>query len=199
MSNDIEFFFDFSSPYGYLAAQEIDKIGEKHGRTVVWKPFLLGITFKETGIPPLVKVPLKGDYSRHDLDRSARRLGVPFVWPDPFPFPSVAACRAFYWVEREKGVEAAKALSLALYFQAFGAGRDIATAEPVIQIAEGLGHEGAAEGIEDLEIKAKLKAVTSDAIERGVFGSPFFFVDGEPFWGHDRISYIDEWLEKGGW
>lgn len=199
MSNSIEFFFDFSSPYGYLAAQEIDKLGEKHGRSVVWKPFLLGVTFKETGIPPLMQVPLKSEYSDHDLKRSARRLGVPFIWPDPFPFPSVAASRAFYWVEREKGADAAKALALALYFQAFGAGRDIATAEPVIQICDSLGHEGADEGVQDAAIKDKLKEVTGDALERKIFGSPFFFVDGEPFWGHDRIAYIDEWLAKGGW
>ena len=152
-------FFRFLQPVRLSGDEtlEIDALGEKHSVEVVWKPFLLGITFKETGIPPLVQVPFKGEYADHDLKRSARRIGVPFIWPDPFPFPSVAASRAFYWVEREEGTVAAKALALALYFQAFGAGRDISTAKPVVQLCDSLGHEDAEEGLKDEAIKDKLQ------------------------------------------
>ena len=91
----VEFYFDFSSPYGYLASTAIDGIAARHGRTVEWRPFLLGAAFKQTEAKPLVEIPLKGDYARHDLPRFARKLGVAFTLPQPFPFLSVNACRAF--------------------------------------------------------------------------------------------------------
>ena len=73
MAAAIEFYFDFSSPYGYLAAQRIDEMVEEYGREVDWKPFLLGALFEITGARPLPDVPMKGDYARHDLARNARR------------------------------------------------------------------------------------------------------------------------------
>jgi 2-hydroxychromene-2-carboxylate isomerase len=96
MSAPIDFYFDFSSPYGYLAAEQIDALGARHGRDVVWRPILLGVVFQQTGGQPLLNIPLKGGYARHDLARSARLLGLPFKLPDSFPFMSVAACRAYY-------------------------------------------------------------------------------------------------------
>ena len=78
MAAPIDFYFDFSSPYGYLAAQKIEALAAKHGRTVDWHPMLLGVVFKETGAAPLTMVPLKGDYSRRDFERSARFHGIAF-------------------------------------------------------------------------------------------------------------------------
>ena len=71
----LQFFFDFSSPYGYLAAQKIDALAAQHGRTVDWRPMLLGVVFKQTGGAPLTEVPVKGPYSKHDFARSARFHG----------------------------------------------------------------------------------------------------------------------------
>ena len=200
MGKRIEFFFDFSSPYGYLAAQEIEALGERQGAEIVWRPFLLGASFKATGIPPLVEVPWKSDYARHDLTRAARRIGVPYVWPEPFPFMSVAAARAFYWLD-ESDSAAAKELALALYAKAFGEGGDIAHAGEVTEIAVGLGHDRNAVGaaLQDPEIKARLREITDQALERKIFGSPFFFVDDQAFWGHDRLPHLEQWLETGGW
>ena len=76
MAAPIDFYFDFSSPYGYLAAQKIDALAAKHGRTVDWHPLLLGVVFKETGMAPLTMVPLKGEYSKRDFARSARFHGI---------------------------------------------------------------------------------------------------------------------------
>jgi 2-hydroxychromene-2-carboxylate isomerase len=76
MAAPIDFYFDFSSPYGYLAAQKIEALAAKHGREVDWHPVLLGVIFKETGSAPLTMVPLKGDYSRRDFERSARFHGI---------------------------------------------------------------------------------------------------------------------------
>jgi 2-hydroxychromene-2-carboxylate isomerase len=89
MPQPIEFFFDFSSPYGYLASRKIDELGTRFGRQVVWKPILLGAVFKLTGGGPLVSIPMKGDYANHDFARFARLLGVPFKLTDPFPFSSI--------------------------------------------------------------------------------------------------------------
>jgi len=89
MAAPIDFYFDFSSPYGYLASQKIEALAAKYGRTVEWHPVLLGVVFKETGASPLTMVPLKGEYSRRDFERSARFHGIAgFRMPPKFPIPS---------------------------------------------------------------------------------------------------------------
>lgn len=200
MADPIEFYFDFSSPYGYLGAQRIDAIGAKHGREVAWKPFLLGAVFKTTRSEPLLGIPMKGDYARIDLPRVARQLDVPFTMPSPFPFMSVAACRAYYWL-LDQDTAKAKDLAKAIYHASFGEGRDMSGAGAVIEVAGGLGVDPEALGaaLQDQAVKDRLRVEVETAIEKGVFGSPFSFVDGEPFWGHDRLDTIDRWLEKGGW
>ncbi|MFQ6017366.1 MAG: 2-hydroxychromene-2-carboxylate isomerase [Kiloniellaceae bacterium] len=200
MAGPIEFYFDFSSPYGYLAAHRIGDIAAQHGRAVAWKPFLLGVVFKTTGQRPVVEVPMKGDYAVHDLARSARLLDVPFTLPEPFPFMSVAACRASYWL-MDQDAGAAEELIMALYHAAFGAGRDISGAPTVAEVAAGLGHDEdqVLAALGDPAVKARLKTEVGAAIEKGVFGSPFMIVDGEPFWGHDRLDEVGIWLETGGW
>ena len=200
MAAPIDFYFDFSSPYGYLAAQSIDVRAARHGRTVVWRPFLLGIVFKLTGSEPLLGMPMKGDYAAHDLKRAARRIGVPFMLPEPFPFMSVAASRAFYALADEDPT-AAKGLAKALYHAAFGEGLDITSSEAVVAVAESLGLDGGRLGqaLKDTALKERLRGEVQAAIDAGVFGSPFFLIDGEPFWGHDRLDDLEKWLETGGW
>ena len=200
MSAPIEFYFDFSSPYGYLAAERIDDIAARHGRDVSWRPYLMGVAMKVTGSSPIVNRPMLGEYSRRDMQRSARRLGVPFKFPEPFPIATIAACRAVYWKERA-GAEEAKALARALYRAYFADGRNISQAEVVADVAAGTGADRDAllAGIQDPAVKDRLKEVTNDAIERGIFGSPFFMVGDEPFWGHDRMDEVDRWMETGGW
>jgi 2-hydroxychromene-2-carboxylate isomerase len=196
MAEPIDFYFDFSSPYGYLASTEIDALAARHGRSVTWRPFVLGAAFKLTGQRALTEQPMRGDYARRDFARSARLLGVPLKLPEPFPFFALAASRACYWVEVPSQ---AKALAKALYHTAFGEGRDITPVPVVAEIARGLGIEGLEQGLEQPATKAALRDATDQALARGVFGSPFFFVDGEPFWGHDRLGQLDRWLATGGW
>ena len=200
MSGRLDFYFDFSSPYAYLGAQRIEGVAAAHGRTVDWRPFLLGAVFKTTGQKPLVDIPVKGDYARHDLPRSARRLGCPFVWPERFPFISLSACRAYYWL-KGKHPEAAGGFAKALLDAAFGEGRDISGNAEVVEVAvsRGLDREEVELAMKDSEVKEKLRHEVDDAISRGVFGSPFIFVDEEPFWGADRLDEVDEWLRRGGW
>ena len=200
MAAPIEFYFDFSSPYGYLAAQRIEELAEEYEREVVWKPFLLGVVFKTTRAEPLLNIPLKGDYARRDLARSARLFEIPFTVPKRFPFMSVAACRAFYWLT-ERDAEEAKELALALYDEAFGEGRSIAEPKEVAAVAEELGHDPdeVLAALQNPRIKDRLKSEVDAAIKKGVFGSPFFIVDGEPYWGYDRMEDMGLWLEMGGW
>ncbi len=200
MAAAIEFYFDFSSPYGYLAAQRIEEVVEDYEREILWKPFLLGALFKTTGAQPLLDIPMKGDYARHDLARSARLYDIPFVVPETFPFMSVAACRATYWLN-ESDPEAARDLIEALYDSAFGEGRSIAEPGEVAAVAGELGHDPdqVLAALQEPRIKDLLRREVDAAIAKGVFGSPYMIVDDEPYWGFDRLDDVALWLEMGGW
>ncbi|HZP88016.1 MAG TPA: 2-hydroxychromene-2-carboxylate isomerase [Burkholderiales bacterium] len=197
--NPIDFYFDFSSPYGYLGSTRIDALAEKYGRQVSWRPILLGATFKVTGLPPLPTVPLKGDYSKRDFERSARFYGVPYNQPSVFPIASQAPARAFYWLDQTDPAKA-KQLAKALLKAYFVDDINISNPSDTLRVAANLGIDAAAlEGaINDPAIKGKLKAEVERGIARGVFGSPFVFVDDEPFWGVDRFDQIERWLREGG-
>lgn len=199
MSAPIDFHFDFSSPYGYLASARIDALAAKHGREVAWKPILLGATFKVTGLPSLPTIPLKGEYSFRDFERSARFHGVPYHQPADFPIATLAPLRVFYWVDGRDPVQA-KALAAALLKAYFVDGVNISNPADTIAVAASLGHDAAeAEAaLGDPAIKDRVKGAVDAAIARGVFGSPFVFVDGEPFWGFDRFDQVERWLATGG-
>ena len=196
----VAFYFEFSSPYGYIASQVADDLERRIGRSLDWRPILLGPVFKVTGTGPLTQIPLKGDYSRRDFDRSARQLKVPYRHPDNFPIGTVAACRAFYWL-KDRDPAAARKLASALYRAYFVDNRDIGTPVTVLAVAKEAGFDaGALEAaIGELPIKERVKREVDEAIGAGVFGSPFFIVDGEPFWGVDRIPMLEAWVKSGGW
>jgi len=200
MIKSLEFYFDFSSPYGYIAATQIDDLAARHGRGTVWRPILLGAVFKLTGQQPLTTIPIKGNYARHDMARTARRLNVPFRMPGKFPIATTAPCRAYYWLH-DQDHAAARRLALALYRAYFAEDRDISNPEVTADVAAELGHDKTAvlQALNDAAVKERLKTEVDAAITRGVFGSPYVIVDGEPFWGSDRLDQIEEWLSKGGW
>jgi 2-hydroxychromene-2-carboxylate isomerase len=196
----IEFFFDFSSPYAYLASTSIDAIAAKHGRIVAWKPMLLGAVFKVTGSKPLVEWPLKGAYARHDMVRSARRVGLALNFPAAFPFSSIAAARAFYWLAGTDP-DRAVAFAQAVFDTAFVKAQDVSGSQAVAEIATQVGcsAEALLAAIALPEWKERLRAETDRALELGVFGAPTMIVDGEKFWGADRLDHLDDWLARGGW
>ncbi len=199
MSEPIEFYFDFSSPYSYIAAEVIDGLAEKYGRKVKWRPMLLGVVFQKTGQPLLVNVPLKGEYSLRDFARSARYHGVPFRFPAKFPMSTVSAARAYYWLH---GQDCGKARAFArAAFRAYWVdSRDISDLAVLQDIAASLGIDGTAlaAGIATPEIKERLKVETNTALAKGMCGAPYFVVDNEPFWGVDRLPQIEKWLQTGG-
>lgn len=189
----IEFWFDFGSSNAYFASLEVEALAAKHGREVVWLPFMLGTAFEVTGARGLSRTPLKRDYAGRDWRRIARLRGVAYDPSPTHPPIALATMRAFYALERQDpaaAVHFAKAAFRAAYVEA----RDVGDLAVVLELS-GL----PAEAVSDPEIKALAKARSEEAIGRGVFGSPWFFVDGEPFWGWDRMPMVDDWLTRGGW
>jgi 2-hydroxychromene-2-carboxylate isomerase len=200
MPQPLEFYFDFSSPYGYFAATRIEALAARHGRDTVWRPILLGIVFKQTGGQPLPAIPIKGTYALRDIERTARWFGVPYRAPSRFPVSGTAASRAYYWLEpRDRA--AARRLALAVFHAYFAEDRDVSSPEVIADIAASMGVERAAllEGVGSAAVKDRLREEVEDAMARGVFGSPYIIADGEPFWGSDRLDQLERWLATGPW
>jgi len=200
MPSPIEFWFDFSSPYGYVASQLIDDVAGRHGRSVNWRPILLGPIFKAVGTAPLTMLPIKGEYSKHDFARTARFHKVAFGLPEKFPVGTQVAARAFYLIADR---DAARARDFAgrVFRAYFAEGRDVADPAVVMELAVAAGVDAAAlaEPLKGEAIKERVKSEVDAAMKAGVFGSPHFIVDGEPFWGVDRIPLLEEWMRTGGW
>jgi len=198
----IDFYFDFLSSYGYFASLRIEGLAARHGRTVRWHSMLLGVSVMKTmGLKPLLETPLKSDYVLRDTARYMRRHGLRLKrgLTDPFMDPRAAA-RGFYWVRRHRpGQEAAYARAA---FDAYWReGRDLGAPEQVAALAPvvGVQPEAMLDGIEGDVARGDLRDAVAASLARGVFGSPFFIVDGEPFWGSDRLEMVDDWLASGGW
>ena len=200
MQNPVEFYFDFSSPYAYFAADRIDRLVADFGRDVAWKPMMLGAAMKETGAQPLTNYPMKGEYCRADWERLARFQDLKWTMPEPFPIAAIAASRAFYWIS-DQDTAKGKAFAWDCFTTFYGAGKDISTKESVAAIAagQGYGEDEVLAALGDEAIKQRLKDETAAALAKGVFGSPFFIVDGEGFWGADRLWMVKRWLKSGGW
>ena len=194
----IDFYFDFSSPYSYIASEWIEALAARHGRPVTWKAILLGAAFQAAELKSPVSYPIKREYSLHDFERSARFAGVPLKNPAKFPIPTQNAARVFWWLadqDRERAAQWARH-GLRAYF---ARGIDLSDTAQLRALAEdfGIGADTAEAVWNDPAWKARLKAENEAAIAAGVFGAPFFVVDGEPFWGNDRRPQIERWLEKG--
>jgi 2-hydroxychromene-2-carboxylate isomerase len=198
MADPIEFYFDFSSPYSYLASEQIEPLAARHGRRVDYKPILLGVAFKVSGMKPLAEVPLKGEYCKRDFERCARFAGVAFVLPQPFPIATVGAARAYLWLnDTDRG--RAGAFLHAVFRAYFAQGRNISENSVLADVLHqvGVDPDQALQAIQQPAIKDQLRALVDSSLARGVFGAPFIFVDGEPFWGHDRLPQIERWLAAG--
>jgi 2-hydroxychromene-2-carboxylate isomerase len=193
----IEFWFDFASGYAYFAALEIDALAERHGRTVLWRPFTLGAAFKATGAQGLSRTPLKRDYARRDWERLARLRGVPFSPPPDHPKTGLPAIRAFYHVDRkDPGVAASLAKRIIIDYFQNGLDSDDPNAVAATAASLGIDRDAILAGIADPEVKLIARQQGEQAVARGVFGSPWIFVDGEPFWGSDRLPMVERWLEN---
>lgn len=195
MSKIIEFFWDPASTYTYLAATQIEALAARCGATVVWKPFLLGKVFEATGNKMPAALPAKGKYLFKDASLWARLYRVPFAFPKVFPLNSVLASRASLAAAAAgKGLE----FNLALLRAYWAEGQDPSQPDVVSAIAASVGLDGAAllAATQDPEIKDQLRANTEEAIARGAFGAPTFYVGQQMFWGNDRLSLLEAFLKE---
>lgn len=194
----IQFYFDFSSPYSYIASEWVEALAARHGRTVDWKAILLGATFQAAELKAPVAHPIKREYSLHDFERSARFAGVPLRMPANFPIATQNAARLFWWLHEQDAARASQWAHHALRAY-FARGVDLSDPARLAALAEEFGvPAGDADRVwSDPTWKLRLKNENESAIAAGVFGAPFFVVDGEPFWGQDRRPQIERWLEKG--
>ena len=198
MSAAIDFYFDFSSSYGYLASTEIDELAARYGRSVNWKPILLGAVYKINHELEVLKVAMKGPYVIRDIARSARFHAIPYSLPSRFPIAALAPSRAFYWTNQTDPA-LAKKLARGLFRAYFVEDRDISLPDVTADVAVsiGLNRGEVLAALNDVAIKNKLRQEVDASIKRGVFGSPYVVVDGEPFWGFDRFDQIERWLAEG--
>ena len=196
MKPAIDFYFDFSSPYSYIASEWVEAVAARHGRAVEWHAILLGVTFQAAELKSPVSHPIKREYSIRDFGRSARFAGLPYVMPDKFPISTQNAARIFWWLHDTQSPQRAAAWAHTGLRAYFTRGLDLSDVATLGAVAaeDGLDPAAAQAAYTDLLWKERLKRENEAAIATGVFGAPFFIVDGEPFWGNDRRGQIEQWL-----
>ena len=198
----VEFFYDLVSPYSYLAWGRLSGICEELGAELVLRPMLLGAVHKAAGITSPVEIAVKSGYQIKDIHRWAAYYGLPLDFPEPFPFRSLKTMRAAVFCADTGEIEAFTREAFKLYWEEGGAPKGLTEAdedEPIARIAERIGADPdeMLEGAATPEAKEGLKEATADALERGVFGAPSFFVGGEMFWGNDRLHFVEAALANG--
>lgn len=197
----IAFYFDPISPFGYLGSVQIERLAARLGRQIEWKPVLIGVTIlKVMGLKPLPETPLKGDYLRHDALRLAQFLDIPFRYHGLTGVNSIAALRAFLLLkERDDGL--GKAFAQRIFDRLWVRGLDITSTDEVAEEAAKLGIDAVSlkRDIATDRAKDALRQQVDAAIHAGVFGVPYFVVDGESFWGVDRMWMIEHWAKHHSW
>ena len=195
----IDFYFDFSSPYSYIASEWIEALAAKHGRAVSWHAILLGVTFQAAGLKSPVEHPIKREYSLLDFARSARMAGVPMTFPERFPVATQNAARIFWWLHARDPQQATAWARHGLRAYFTRGSLDLSNRDDLAVLCSeiGLDPAQAAAVAADPAWKARLKQACDTAVAAGVFGAPFFVVDGEPFWGNDRRGQLEQWLAHG--
>ena len=197
-SGRLEFWYEFSSTYSYIAAMRIERLAEAAGVAIDWKPFLLGPIFQAQGwnTSPFNLYPAKGRYMVREMERLAEQHDVPFRMPAVFPQNSLQAARLAL-----VGVEAGwiVAFTKAVYLAAFRDGLDISGKAVLEDILRGLKLDPAPlfARIAEQDIKESLKDQTDLAQESGIFGAPSFMVGEELFWGNDRLEQALELARRG--
>ena len=198
MSSRLEFWFDFASTYSYPAAVRIGALAARAGVRVRFRPFLLGPIFKAQGwtTSPFNLYPAKGRHMWRDLERLCADLNVPFRRPDPFPQNSLLAARvALAALDHSWG----EAFCVALFRAQFGDGRRIDDAGAIGEVLAGLqiDPQPVLAAARSEANKARLRAQTEEAQQRGLFGAPSFTTaDGELFWGNDRLEAALRWARR---
>ena len=193
MRKQFDFFFDVGSPASYLAWTQVRHLAERQGAEVVYQPMLLGGVFKATGNSSPATVPAKGNYTRVDFQRFAKRYAVPFAHNPFFPINTMQLMRgAVAYLGTEQFVPYVDAVFQAMWIE----GKDMGNPDVVAEVLAGQGFDLAElmQKINDPGVKGRLRQITEEAVERGVFGAPTFFVADEMFFGQDRLDFVEDAL-----
>ncbi len=192
MTKSVEFFFDVGSPAAYLAWTQLSALG----CAIDYRPMLLGGVFQATGNQSPMAVPAKGSYMQRDLALHAQRYGVPFQHNPHFPINTLTLMRgatAIQMQQPERFADYVDAVFRAIWVDA----KNMNDPQVVASVLAAAGFDAAAllAQASDPQVKERLKQVTQDAVARGVFGAPTFFVDGQMFWGQDRLDFVKQALK----
>ena len=197
MSKTLEFYFDFGSPTAYLAYKRLLQLSDEYGLAVEYKPMLLGGVFKATANTSPVAIPAKGAYMmQHDLPRFAKRYGVPLNFNPHFPINTLNLMRGAIAAQR---LECLDAYLAAMYDAVWVDGKNMGEGEVIAAALDeaGLDAQAIMALSQDPEVKAELISNTEAAVERGLFGAPTLFMDGEMYFGQDRLDFVEAALQGG--
>jgi len=191
----VEFYFDFGSPTAYLAYTQLPKIAAEHGAEIVWRPVLLGGVFKGAGNQSPVMVALKGVWMWNDMDRWAKRYGVPLLKNPHFIINTLTLMRIAVGLQMRKPDQFSRYVDTmfrAMWVEPVNLG-DAAVVAETLQKA-GFDAPSLAALAAEPEVKARLIDATDGAVKRGVFGAPTMFVGSDMFFGQDRLEFVREAL-----
>lgn len=199
MSGPIDFYFEFGNPYSYIAANKLEGFPSRNGKKVNWRPILQLALHKMLEKPPLTAAELA--YEQRDAWRTARQLRMPLNWPSTFPVNSIAAARAYYWVEQNYDEEKATQFAVGIFKAHWVTDHNIGDADFILNVADryGIDSAGMYGGINDQAIKDRLHQMTDVAFQRGVLDTPTVFVGDEMFVGAHSIDQMERWAQVGGW
>jgi 2-hydroxychromene-2-carboxylate isomerase len=186
----VDFFYDVVSPYSYLASTRIEAIAADCGAELVFRPFFLGGLMKAVGNKPPAQLPARGRYLFTDLARWAAYYRIPYDFPRAFPILTLTAQRALVSLPPEARPGPTHELFRAYWAEQ----RDISQEEVLRDI---LG-DGPVDAAADPAVKQALVEATAEAEQRGAFGAPTFFVDGEMYFGNDRLPFLEQKLRELG-
>ncbi len=198
----VEFYYDLVSPYSYLAHREVSRICGENGAELSLKPMLLGAVHNAVGLQAPIETKAKARYQAKDIRRWAEHYGLPMDFPEPFPFRTLKTMRAAMFLKERGELEAFTREAFALYWEEGGAPKGLQETDEDGPVSEatlriGANPEEVLAGASAPEAKEALKKATGEAVERGVFGAPAFFVGEEMFWGNDRLHFVEEALGRG--
>ena len=199
MSKSVEFFYDFVSSASYLAYKRLPAMVRDAGGRILWKPMVLGGVFKAVGNQSPVHIEAKGRWLFQDMKRTADKHGFGFAVNPAFPLNTITALRGAIAAERIDP-QILPSYMDTMFDAAWATGGDLSKPEVVMELLEkaDLPANEIANLAQDQAIKDELRANTEEAVERGAFGAPTFFVNGEMHWGQDRIDAVMEALDRTG-
>ena len=190
MARTLEFYFDYGSPYSYLADTQVEAIAQRAGAALVRKPMLLGGVFKATGNHSPAELPQKSAWSAFDMPLWARHYGVPFQRNPFFPVNTLALMRGAAAAQIDGSFER---YHPAVFKAMWVEGRNLNDMKEVAAVLTAAGLDAGIFGarIQDQDVKDRLKTTTEEAVARGVFGAPTCFVDNMMFFGNDRLPFVE--------